>query len=68
REALWHRLQQLYADELPALPLFFRADAFILPTWLQGLTPTGHQYPSTFWVENWRVEDGPAKPSPDNSP
>jgi peptide/nickel transport system substrate-binding protein len=73
REALWHKLQQLYADELPALPLFFRADAFILPSWLQGLTPTGHQSPSTLWVENWRVEDGRvedkwAEPSPDRSP
>ena len=27
REAMWHRLQQIYAEELPALPLYFRADA-----------------------------------------
>ena len=24
---MWHRLQQIYAEDLPALPLFFRADA-----------------------------------------
>ena len=48
-------LRQLSAEELPALPLYFRADAFILPKWLQGLTPTGHQFPSTLWVENWRA-------------
>jgi len=55
RAALWQRLQALYAEELPALPLFFRAEPFILPKWLVGLTPTGHEYPSTLWVEQWRA-------------
>ncbi|MGE5506504.1 MAG: peptide ABC transporter substrate-binding protein [Actinomycetota bacterium] len=54
RKALWAQLQALYATDLPALPLFFRADAFILPKGLAGLVPTGHQDPSTLWVENWR--------------
>jgi len=45
RAALWHRLETLYAEELPALPLYFRADAFVLPPWLEGVRPTGHQYP-----------------------
>src|SRR5713101_6283849 len=56
RAALWHRLQVLYAEELPALPLYFRADAYVLPRWLKGVTPTGHQYPTTLWIEQWRVE------------
>lgn len=56
RAALWHRLQALYAEELPALPLFFRADAYVLPKWLKGVTPTGHQYPTTLWIEQWRIE------------
>ncbi len=55
RAVLWHRLQALYADELPALPLYFKADPFILPKWLAGVTPTGHEYPSTLWVEQWRA-------------
>ncbi|WP_119462266.1 peptide ABC transporter substrate-binding protein [Rhodospirillaceae bacterium SYSU D60014] len=55
REQLWHRLQVLYAEGLPALPLFFRAQAFILPPWLDGVTPTGHLDPSTLWIEDWRV-------------
>jgi peptide/nickel transport system substrate-binding protein len=54
RAALWHRLEALYAEELPALPLYFRADAFVLPPWLEGVRPTGHQYPSTLWIEDWR--------------
>jgi len=56
RRALWRRLQAIYASELPVLPLFFRANAFILPKWLTGVEPTGHQYPSTLWVEEWRAE------------
>ena len=55
RKALWFRLQRIYADELPAIPLFFRADAFILPKWIGGIVPTGHQESTTAWVENWRV-------------
>jgi len=54
RKALWSRLQHLYATELPVMPLYFRANAYILPEWLTGLRPTGHQYPSTLWVEEWR--------------
>lgn len=56
RRALWREEQAIYAEELPSLPLFFRADAFIIPKWLKGIEPTGHQYPTTLWVENWRAE------------
>ena len=56
RKSLWYRLQALYAEDLPALPLTFHAVPFILPKWLKGVEPTGHQYPTTLWVENWRVE------------
>ncbi len=58
REAMWHRLQQIYAEDLPALPLYFRANPHIWPLWLDGVTPTGHQYASTLWVEHWRATEG----------
>ena len=54
RKALWARIQAIYARELPALPLFFRADAFIVPRWLAGIEPTGHQHPSSLRIEHWR--------------
>jgi peptide/nickel transport system substrate-binding protein len=54
REKLWHRLQQIYAETLPDLPLFFRADTYVLPKWLTGLTPTGNLNTSTLWIEDWR--------------
>ena len=58
RRALWRQLQALYAHDLPALPLYWRARTHVWPRWLEGITPTGHQYPTTLWVEHWR----PAEP------
>ncbi len=55
-QALWNRMQTLYAEELPVIPLYFRANAFILPKWLKGVVPTGHQYPTSMWVETWSAE------------
>jgi peptide/nickel transport system substrate-binding protein len=63
RHVLWQQLETLYAVELPALPLYFRADAYVLPKWLDGVTPTGHTAPSTFWIENWR-RAAPPHPAP----
>jgi len=54
RLGLWAAQQRLYAEDLPVLPLFFRADAFVLPAGFTGLRPTGHQDPTTLWVEDWR--------------
>ena len=56
RKKMWKRLQHIYANELPVLPLYFRANAYILPKWLTGVKPTGHQYSTTHWVENWGVK------------
>jgi len=56
RETFWHELQRIYVEELPVLPLYFRANPYVLPKWLKGVEPTGHQYPSTLWVEQWHVE------------
>jgi peptide/nickel transport system substrate-binding protein len=57
RRKLWAKLQKIYAEDLPVIPLFFRADTFIIPKNLAGIRPTGHQDPTTFWIENWRTEE-----------
>jgi peptide/nickel transport system substrate-binding protein len=57
RKAMWHRLQEIYAAQLPVLPLYFRSEPHIWPLWLEGVTPTGHQNPSTLWVEHWRAAE-----------
>jgi len=53
RLPLWYRLQEIYASQLPVLPLFFRANSYILPKWLHGVVPTGNLTESTEWVEYW---------------
>lgn len=54
RRPIWARMQALYAEEAWVLPLYFRADSFVIPKWLGGIEPTGHQYYSTLRVEHWR--------------
>ncbi len=57
REPLWHELQRIYAEQLPALPLYHRADSYIMPLWLGGVVPTGHQYDTAQTVEYWHRTD-----------
>jgi len=56
RKTMWAEVQRLYATDLPALPLYFRSDTFILPMWLKGVRPTGNQSPSTLWITDWTVQ------------
>jgi len=53
RALLWRRLQKIYAEELPVLPLYWRATPYILPKWLKGIRPTGHLGTTTLWIEEW---------------
>ena len=55
QKRLWSELQRFYAEQLPELPLFFRAESYVLPKAMTGLVPTGHQYPSSLAVEGWRL-------------
>ncbi len=55
RLLLWRRAQQIYAEELPALPLAFGAQKFILPARMTGVEPTGHMIPTSYWVEDWQL-------------
>jgi peptide/nickel transport system substrate-binding protein len=52
----WETIQQIYAEELPVLPLFWRPNSYIYPLWLRGARPTGHLNASTNWVEEWTRE------------
>jgi peptide/nickel transport system substrate-binding protein len=55
RLPLWAELQALYASDLPALPLYFRAEPYVLPGWLEGIRPSGHLVTTTMWIEEWRA-------------
>jgi len=56
RRPVWAEMQRIYADQVPVLPLFFRAEPYALPKWLKGFTATGHGDYSPLWAENWRAE------------
>ena len=56
QKAIWAGMQEIYAKDLPVLPLFDRADPHVYPKWLRGYTPTGHSDMSPSWAENWRSE------------
>lgn len=56
QKAEWADMQRLYAQELPVIPLFYRAEPHVVPKWLAGYTPTGHGDPSPMWSENWHTK------------
>ena len=53
RLRLWKGIQDLYTEELPALPLFDPPEMYVVPDWLTGFTPTGHWLPSSAYAESW---------------
>ena len=53
---VWARMQEIYARKLPALPLFFRAEPHVIPPWLAGYAPTGHNDYTPEWAEFWRAQ------------
>ena len=56
QKALWADMQRMYAEQLPVLPLFYRAEPHVTPVWLRGYAPTGQGDLSTYWAENWHAE------------
>ncbi|WP_232480429.1 peptide ABC transporter substrate-binding protein [Roseomonas sp. KE2513] len=55
RRPLWARLQAMTHRDLPAIPLWHRAEPHVRPQWLDGVRPTGNMSPSSLWVTDWRV-------------
>jgi peptide/nickel transport system substrate-binding protein len=53
RKLIWADMQRIYAEQLPVLPLFFRSEAHVTPTWLRGYVPTGQGDSTSDWAENW---------------
>jgi peptide/nickel transport system substrate-binding protein len=56
RRAAFAEMQRIVADELPMIPLYFRADAHAVPKWLKGYAPTGHGDMGALWAEYWSAE------------
>jgi peptide/nickel transport system substrate-binding protein len=56
RRAAWATMQHIYAERLPALPLFITVIPQALPTWLRGFGPNGTGQPFTQRAEQWQSE------------
>jgi peptide/nickel transport system substrate-binding protein len=51
-----HEMLKLYTDEIPSIPLYYRADVAVVPTTLKGFKLPGHQFSETNEIENWSFE------------
>ena len=48
-------MQRVYTAKLLALPLYFREDPDIVPSWLDGFAATGKETNTTDWAETWHA-------------
>lgn len=55
RKAMMAELQKIYAEELPALPLYLRSEIAVVPANLTGYALSGHQFFSSLWAEKWSL-------------
>ena len=53
QKALWTGMQKVYAANVPELPLYFRTDPDVVPTWLKGYDATGKEDYISFYAEKW---------------
>ena len=56
QRAAWAKMQEIYADQLPALPLFIMAIPGVIPKWLKGYGPSGTGQPFSQRAEEWHPE------------
>jgi peptide/nickel transport system substrate-binding protein len=56
RKELMARVQDLYVEDLPALPMYFRPVVSVTKKELKGFVPTGTQTPVTWNAGEWRFE------------
>ncbi len=53
RAQMLRRFQEIYAEEMPVIPLYFRADYVGWKARMRNLRPTGADSPITWNVTNW---------------
>lgn len=55
RKEMLHRVQAIWAEELPALPMYFRPVVAVTRKGVKGFSPTGTQTPVSWNAETWDV-------------
>ncbi len=51
QKVLWH-----YTEDVPVIPLYYRADIAVVPTSLKNFALAGHQFAETNSIEEWTFE------------
>ena len=62
RKVKMGRVQELYAEELPVIPMYFRPVVGVTRPELQNYRPTGTQTPVTWNAQDWVFTTAPATP------
>jgi peptide/nickel transport system substrate-binding protein len=55
RVELAHKIAKIYTDDVPVIPLYYRADVAVPPLALKHFRLTGHQYSETNQAELWEI-------------
>ncbi|MES3038298.1 MAG: peptide ABC transporter substrate-binding protein [Bdellovibrionota bacterium] len=56
RKSLVEGIAKAYTEDVPVIPLYYRADISVAPVALKNYRPPGHQFPETNEIEKWTVE------------
>lgn len=53
RREIAFKILKAYTEEVPVIPLYYRADVSVIPPTLKNYRATGHQYSETNEIEKW---------------
>jgi peptide/nickel transport system substrate-binding protein len=56
RVSLAHQFLKYYTDEVPVIPLYYRADTAVTQKNIKNFNLMGHQFAESNEVENWIIE------------
>jgi peptide/nickel transport system substrate-binding protein len=55
RNEIAQKIVKEYTNDVPVIPLYYRADISVTPKNITGYKMTGHQFYETFEIENWNL-------------
>jgi len=56
RKALWKKILDITAEEVPEVNLFFGAQAVVTPKWITGVVQPARFGSPTTWIEDWAAK------------
>lgn len=64
RREMMHRVQELWAEDLPALPMYFRPVVAVTSPRVKNYQPTGTRTPMSWNAHEWDLVDEPTAAAP----